>query len=91
MTEPNPQLEKLKKLHKYAKDTHSMTELNIHLEMLRITQAELLATIETGYDEKAIRELNVVNNNIQVTENRIKRTYTTRQSVEPLKIVRERR
>ncbi|MBV5327224.1 MAG: hypothetical protein JZU65_06220 [Chlorobium sp.] len=63
-----------------------MCELNSLLEKQRNRQAELLKIIEAGYDENAIRDLNVLNNNIQVTERRIKKTFIDNKVISPMHI-----
>jgi hypothetical protein len=68
-----------------------MSDMNVQLSQLRKRQTELLTALDFAYDSDSIRELNIVNNKIEVTEKRIKGTYFTREAVTPMKIERDRR
>lgn len=61
-------------------------ERDTHLERLRKRQTELLEDLDYEYDEDKLRELNIINNRIEVAERRYKNNYITREVISPYRI-----
>ena len=58
----------------------------MQLEKQRARQSKLMEIIELGYNEEAIRELNILNNNIHVTQRRINKTFIEHKVITPMRI-----